>query len=99
MSFQKGEMAIGLGIVGHDLVMSLLAVLLTLRVGREAGTFSLPLLFFKGRGYSFLSHMWCTFVVANFILLKESFSSFLWRSSCSEMRCTAMHTKVFPCCK
>lgn len=99
MSFQKGEMAIGLGIVGHDLVMSLLAVLLTLRVGREAGTFSLPLLFFKGRGYSFLSHMWCTFVVANFILLKGSFSSFLWRSSCSEMRCTAMHTKVFPCCK
>lgn len=96
MSFQKGEMAIGLG---HDLVMSLLAVLLTPRVGREAATFSLPVLFFKGRGYSFLSHMWCTSVVANFILLKGSFFSFLWRSSCSEMRHTAMHTEVFPCCK
>lgn len=95
---RREEMTIGFGIAGRHLAICLLALWQSLRVGREAGTFSLPLHFFKRRGDCFFGHLWCTFAIVNFILLLL-FSSVLWRSTCSEMRHTAMGTEVFPCCK
>lgn len=93
---RREEMTIGFGIAGRHLAICLLALWQSLRVGREAGTFSLPLHFFKQRGDWFFGHLWWTFAVVNFILLWGPFLLF-----CGDLAAVRWHAllwalKCFP---